>query len=139
MKEGPLVEGIAALGPGDSRKIDWGQFGGLYKALDDEKIEITSDWKIHEAINLFPRCEVVQDDPSSDLGAYPDIQGIKMMRKIIEEAWRGLNPSFPFEGGEWREVLLSGLTGGRGRNGPSCFLLRGELESLKIRRRDQNV
>ena len=45
MREGPLIEGIAALGPGDSRKIDWGQFGGLYKVLGDEKIEVTCDYE----------------------------------------------------------------------------------------------
>ena len=28
MNDGPLINGIPALGPGESRKIDWGQFGG---------------------------------------------------------------------------------------------------------------
>ena len=32
------VKGIRALGPGESRKIDWGQFGGLKAATGDSKI-----------------------------------------------------------------------------------------------------
>jgi len=38
MQEGPLIEGIPALGPGDRRVITWGQFGGLTKALGAESI-----------------------------------------------------------------------------------------------------
>ena len=33
MVDGPLVDGIGALGPGDSRMLDWGQFGGLDAAI----------------------------------------------------------------------------------------------------------
>ncbi|MGH7266229.1 MAG: hypothetical protein ACREMB_15490 [Candidatus Rokuibacteriota bacterium] len=40
MTEGPLVHGVPALGPGDTRKVTWGQYGGLKKALGDEVIEI---------------------------------------------------------------------------------------------------
>lgn len=40
MTEGPLVHGIPGLGPGDSRKLTWGQYGGLKNALGDEVIEI---------------------------------------------------------------------------------------------------
>lgn len=40
MSDGPLVEGIPVLGPGDSRDITWGQFAGLMKAVGNEPIEI---------------------------------------------------------------------------------------------------
>ena len=43
MKDGPLIEGIPALGPGDSREITWGQFGGLSKAIGD--IPLILDYK----------------------------------------------------------------------------------------------
>ena len=33
MNDGPLINGIPALGPGEERKIDWGQYGGLIKNL----------------------------------------------------------------------------------------------------------
>lgn len=45
MVDGPLVEGIPALGPGDSRKIAWGQYGGLTKALGGESIVLTYEYK----------------------------------------------------------------------------------------------
>ncbi len=38
MNDGPLINGIPALGPGESRKIDWGQFGGLKASIGDSKI-----------------------------------------------------------------------------------------------------
>jgi hypothetical protein len=45
MTEGPLIEGIPALGPGDSRKITWGQYGGLHKALGDEIITVKCEYR----------------------------------------------------------------------------------------------
>ncbi len=41
MSDGPLIHGIGALGPGDSRKITWGQYGGLMKALGNQEIVLT--------------------------------------------------------------------------------------------------
>jgi hypothetical protein len=38
MDDGPLIEGIPSLGPGDFREITWGQFGGLSKAIGDKPI-----------------------------------------------------------------------------------------------------
>jgi hypothetical protein len=40
MTGGPLVEGIPALGPGDSREITWGQYGGLTKSLGSDAITL---------------------------------------------------------------------------------------------------
>jgi hypothetical protein len=40
MTRGPLIDGIRVLGPGDSRDITWGQFGGLLRVLGQEPIEI---------------------------------------------------------------------------------------------------
>jgi len=37
MTDGPLINGISALGPGDYREIAWGQYGGLEKALNGAK------------------------------------------------------------------------------------------------------
>lgn len=45
MKDGPLIIGIPTLGPGDSRKITWGQFGGLKNALGGEAIDVTCNFK----------------------------------------------------------------------------------------------
>ena len=40
-----MIDGIAALGPGDSRRLSWGQYKGLKKALGDEPIIITCTYK----------------------------------------------------------------------------------------------
>lgn len=45
MTDGPLIEGIPALGPGDSRKITWGQYGGLMNALGNEPVILTYEYK----------------------------------------------------------------------------------------------
>jgi hypothetical protein len=45
MSDGPLVRGIRTLGPGDSRKISWGQYAGLKKALGDDPIIVTCDYR----------------------------------------------------------------------------------------------
>ena len=38
MNDGPLIDGIPALGPGEARKIDWGQYGGLIKNLGTDPV-----------------------------------------------------------------------------------------------------
>ena len=40
MNGGPLVSGIPALGPGSKRVINWGQFGGLKKALGTRAVGV---------------------------------------------------------------------------------------------------
>lgn len=45
MEDGPLIYGIPALGPGECRKIDWGQYGGLKAAIGDKPIIATCKFK----------------------------------------------------------------------------------------------
>lgn len=45
MPHGPLVVGIPTLGPGDSRIIDWGQFGGLNIAIGEAPIDVIVRYK----------------------------------------------------------------------------------------------
>src|SRR5450759_4290869 len=45
MTAGPLVDGIASLGPGDSRKIAWGKYYGLKNALGDQPLVVTCEYK----------------------------------------------------------------------------------------------
>lgn len=40
MIDGPFITGIANLGPGEVRKIDWGQYGGIKKYLGESTIEV---------------------------------------------------------------------------------------------------
>ncbi len=45
MEAGPLIEGILGLAPGEERRIDWGQYGGLMKAIGTEPVFITASFK----------------------------------------------------------------------------------------------
>lgn len=45
MTEGPFINGIPALGPGECRKMDWGQFGGLKASIGESKIIATCRFK----------------------------------------------------------------------------------------------
>jgi hypothetical protein len=45
MTKGPLIEGIPALGPGEERRIDWGQYGGLTQNLGNEPVVVKCKFK----------------------------------------------------------------------------------------------
>jgi hypothetical protein len=45
MDSGPLVRGIPALAPGETRRITWGQYGGLREALGGIPVKVTSRFK----------------------------------------------------------------------------------------------
>ena len=42
---GPLIDGIPGLAPGEARYIDWGQYGGLMKAIGEDPVYITTTFK----------------------------------------------------------------------------------------------
>jgi hypothetical protein len=44
MTEGPLITGVPSLAPGESRRMTWGQFGGLYNALGADTIAVTCEY-----------------------------------------------------------------------------------------------
>lgn len=50
MTDGPLIRGIPALGPGDFRKINWGQYGGLSKVIGDQPIEVKIEYRFGKKI-----------------------------------------------------------------------------------------
>lgn len=59
MQSGPIVNGIPALGPGDSRVITWGQWAGLNEALGNEPIEIEYSYNTrHRTVHERTRLEV---------------------------------------------------------------------------------
>jgi hypothetical protein len=45
MTYGPLIEGVPALGPGEERRIDWGQYGGLMKNIGTEPVIVKCKFK----------------------------------------------------------------------------------------------
>lgn len=53
MTKGPLVSGIPLLCPGDSRVINWGQFGGLTSAIGSLPVTVTARYR--DGNGLFSR------------------------------------------------------------------------------------
>ncbi|MCA9036894.1 MAG: hypothetical protein KDA91_17285 [Planctomycetaceae bacterium] len=45
LTSGPLIHGIPALKPGETRVTVWGQYGGLKKALGDRPVKVTCRFK----------------------------------------------------------------------------------------------
>lgn len=55
MDNGPLIHGIPALASGEKRIITWGQYGGLYKGLGDDVLDITATYKSYPALRFTPK------------------------------------------------------------------------------------
>ena len=51
-----MIEGIPALGPGDTREIYWGQIGGLMEAIGDEPIYVKCFFKKKNKIMPHTEC-----------------------------------------------------------------------------------
>lgn len=70
MKDGPLILGIPALGPGEERKIDWGQYGGLIKNIGEEPITATSyfrkNGKIMKPVTSYLDVKSFEDTNASE-------------------------------------------------------------------------
>jgi hypothetical protein len=45
MKDGPLIDGIPVLGPGDRRDVTWGQVGGILNATKRKPIDLTFTYR----------------------------------------------------------------------------------------------
>lgn len=80
MRSGPLIDGIPALGPGDTRRITWGQFGGLRKALGGKPIRITVEYR--RGRHRFSSSSVLEVD---------SYEGTDASRTVLEEIASNLN------------------------------------------------
>ncbi len=88
MTSGPLIDGIPALGPGEERKIDWGQYGGLSKAVGLEPIIIFCKFKKHG--KLMPRVEC-KLDVNSFAGTVANQKPIVGIANHLEKISRNLD------------------------------------------------
>jgi len=94
MKSGPLVHGIPALGPGDSRRLVWGQCGGLSKAIGDAVIYVTccfksQDKRSHRTECAFDIKSFVGTDLVDSDGAR---QCAKELKRLADGAFKMLQP-----------------------------------------------
>jgi hypothetical protein len=86
MLRGPLVHGIPALTPGETREINWGQYHGLRGLIGDDGVRVKCRFK-HGSIEMEPvECVLeigslaIQDIVDTD-GAR---QSAKQLRRIAE-------------------------------------------------------
>ncbi len=95
MTDGPLIEGIPALGPGDSRRVDWGQYGGLLKALGDETIQVTCTYQ-HGARKM-PRVFGTLDIRSFKGTHVTQSEGVRVVKALedIVKVLKGWPPLLP--------------------------------------------
>lgn len=89
MTTGPLIDGIRTLGPGDSRKIAWGQYYGLTKALGDEPLVVTCEYK-HGKRRMRPVTAVldVRSFAETDAVGSEAERVIKELQRIAESLSR---------------------------------------------------
>lgn len=84
MLTGPIVTGIPALGPGDSRVINWGQWAGLNTALGGRAIEIEFSY---EARNRKVRDRTLLEVESyayTDASDSPAVASVKHLGQIAQ-------------------------------------------------------
>ena len=101
MQSGPLISGIPALAPGDSRRMTWGQYGGIKKMIGDRCVRVTCRFnRMQHAYDLleedlttdcyldirsFERTDAVDPD-----GARQCAQQLQEIRKLMDRAVRSL-------------------------------------------------
>lgn len=83
MENGPLVTGIPCLGPGETREITWGQYGGLTKALGNAPLEITCSFQ-RQGKKMPPvKCLLeVTSFEGTDASNTPQVEAVKHLRNI---------------------------------------------------------
>lgn len=84
MSDGPLIDGIPILGPGDTRDTTWGQFGGLMKALGKEPIDIKITYKHgRRKMRGYSRLEVASFI-GTDASENPNVVAAQSLEKIAK-------------------------------------------------------
>src|SRR6266545_4754993 len=104
LADGPLVAGIPALGPGEMRRITWGQFGGLKKALGDATITVTTRFKgsgkkdlpvsrSHLDVSSFAHTDISERDPTLRLGR--EVRELGKTLQSIQKTLEDIAKHFP--------------------------------------------
>jgi hypothetical protein len=96
---GPLRTGIPALAPGARRVMVWGQFGGLYKALENRAIRVTAEYSAETPVGGLKRLvttsllEAFSYDATDAVdpdGARQSAKQLKRIADVAEQAVREL-------------------------------------------------
>lgn len=82
ISDGPLVNGIPALGPGDTRTISWGQYGGLSAAIGAEPIRLTYTYRHGRRTFLGETHLEVESFAGTDASEKPAVIVAKSIKEI---------------------------------------------------------
>ncbi|WP_139058713.1 hypothetical protein [Thiorhodococcus drewsii] len=86
MKSGPLINGIPALAPGETRRIFWGQYGGLKNAIGEKKIYVTCKFKKGKKEMTPVVCPLDVDSfLGTDAASSPEARSATQLEKIAKE------------------------------------------------------
>lgn len=88
MKDGPLVEGIPALGPGDFREITWGQLGGISKALAGRPIILNFEYSSGKRTLRGSTALEVRSYWETDASERPSAKNAKSLESIADSLGR---------------------------------------------------
>lgn len=86
MNDGPLIEGIPALGPGDSREITWGQFGGLTQALGDSPIVLDYTYRSGNRLIQGKSKLEVRSYLGTDASEKPSVKVARSIKELSESS-----------------------------------------------------
>jgi hypothetical protein len=83
---GPLIDGVPALGPGEERRIDWGQYGGLTKNLGSEPIIVECTFKKNGKAMPPTKCTLdVKSFESTATAERPSMKAATELEKISKD------------------------------------------------------
>jgi hypothetical protein len=86
MTGGPLIEGIPALGSGEQRRIDWGQYGGLTKNLGGEPIIVKCKFKKNGKAMPPMQCKLdVKSFEGTTAAERPSAKAARELEKISKD------------------------------------------------------
>ena len=86
MPNGPLVDGIPLLAPGERRVITWGQYGGLLTAIGDGYISVTAVYNHdNRSMKSYSRLEV-RSFEGTDANEATAYRATRELEKIAEHA-----------------------------------------------------
>jgi hypothetical protein len=84
MRSGPIVNGIPALGPGDTRVITWGQWAGLQQAIGGKPIDIEYSYNTRDR-TVYERSRLEVDSFGiTDASESPAASSVKQLENIAK-------------------------------------------------------
>ena len=94
MDSGPLIVGIPGLGPGDKRKITWGQYGGLSRGLGKDVVFIKTKFKyrgreMNPVTNVLDIRSFEGTDATDPDGARQSAKQLKRIADVFDHASTG--------------------------------------------------